>query len=71
MFLLNFKFYAKALEKLRVPTWRNILYFLLDENKQLIQKLKIKYVKFYLFFLLHVYINYNTCYEFIHVTKSE
>ena len=30
-----------------------------------------KYVKFFYFFLLHDYINYNTCYEFIHVTKSE
>ena len=70
MFLLNFKFYAKALEKLRVPTWRNILYFLLDENTQLIQNKKIREI-LSIFFLLHDYIKYNTCYEFIHVTKSE
>ena len=68
MFLLNFKFYAKALEKLRVPTWRDILYFLLDENTQLMQ---IKIREILSIFLLHDYINYNTCYEFIHVTKSE
>ena len=70
--LVELQFYAKVLENLRVPTWRDILYssfffigqeYTIDANKNS-WDLSI-------FFLLNDYANYNTCYEFIHVTKSE
>ena len=73
MFLVEFRFLRESAREITSAHVEKHSVFFIRREYTIDAKIKIREIIsfFFFIFLLHDYINYNTCYEFIHVTKSE